>query len=147
LKLIFDTSVWVEHLRRGALERLLPTLRGKYQIWMDAVVLAELQAGCRSRRERRVIQALAAPFLRAGRVRAGSAAEVEDAGRALSKLREQGLTLKSAPGALLDAMIAIGSARVGALLVTENVRDFEKLSTAMPLRFVTLQKLSALSRE
>lgn len=41
-------------------------------------------------------------------------------------------------------MIAIGSVRAGALLVSENARDFEKLATVLPLRFVTVQRFSTM---
>jgi predicted nucleic acid-binding protein len=135
--------VWIEHLRQDALAKVLPLLRGKYQLWMDALVAAELLAGCRSRQERRVVEALLAPFARTTRVRAPTAAELAEAGRAISKLRERGLALRKPAGALIDAAIAVAAARDGALLVSENVSDFAKLSTVLPLRWETLASLSA----
>ncbi len=110
-------------------------LRGRYHLWMDAIVAAELIAGCRSRTERRIVDGLTAPFARAERVRTATAAELDAAGRALSKLRERAVSLKNPAGALLDATIAVNASRAGALLVSENVRDFEKLATVVPLRF------------
>lgn len=143
MKLLFDTSVWIEHLRRDALTPLLPLLRGSYQLWMDALVAAELIAGCRSPKERRVVDSLIAPFTRADRVRAATSRDIADAGRALSKLRQRGVTLANPAGALIDAIIALSAARLGALFVTEDARDFEKLATALPLRWEALSALSA----
>ena len=142
MKLLFDTSVWVEHLRRDALASLLPLVRGTYQLWMDALVAGELIAGCRSKRERRVVETLLAPFARADRVRAPIAADIADAGRALSKLRERRILLANPPGALIDAIISVSAARLGALLVTENARDFDKLAKVVPLQWETLAALS-----
>jgi predicted nucleic acid-binding protein len=143
VKLVFDSSVWIEHLRRDALASLLPRLRGKYQLWMDAHVSAELLAGCRSRTERRVVDSLIAPFARAGRLRGATSTEMADGGRALSKLRERGLELANPAGALIDAAIAVTASRMGALLVTENARDFQKLSRVLPLHWETLAEFSA----
>ncbi len=94
MKLLLDTSAWVEHLRRGALGPLLPRLRGRYQLWMEALIAAELLSGCRSKRERRTVEAVIAPFAGTGRLRAVTASDTSEAGRALSKLRGQGLTLR-----------------------------------------------------
>jgi predicted nucleic acid-binding protein len=138
VKLIFDSNVWIEHLRRDALASLLPLLRGKYQLLMDALVAGELIAGCRSRKERRVVESLLGAFTRTERVRASSALEITDAGRALSKLREDGIALANSGGALIDAIIAVGALRSGALLVSENARDFDKLATVLPIRWETL---------
>ena len=143
MKLIFDTNVWIEHLRHDSLAPLLPLLRGKYQLSMDALVAGELIAGCRSRKERKIVDAVLAPFKRADRIRAATAVDIADAGRALSKLREKGATLSNPAGVLIDATIAVAAARLGALLVSENTRDFEKLATMLPVRWETLSTLSS----
>jgi predicted nucleic acid-binding protein len=143
VKVVFDSSVWIEELRRGALTPLLPRLRGTHRLWMDALVAAELRAGCRSRVERRVVESLLVPFERAGRVCAPSGASLSDAGRALSKLRERGVALSNGAGALIDASIATDASRLGALLVSANVRDFAKLQSVMKVRFETFADFSA----
>ena len=142
MKLLFDTSVWVDHLRHDALAPLLPLLRGRYQLSMEAIVAGELLAGCRSRIERRVVEGLIAPFRKAGRLVAVTADDFGDAGRGLSRLRESGATLKNPGGALLDAAIAVVSVRLDALLVSQNEGDFRKLATVLPLRFETLAELA-----
>ena len=138
MKLVLDTSVWIEHLRHDTLEPLMPALR-RHQLWMHALVAGELLAGCRSRAERGYVDTLIAPFVRANRLPAPHAMEIADAGRALSLLRAQGVSLSHA--ALIDATIAVGATRLGALLVTENARDFEKLSKLLPLQWERLSGL------
>jgi len=134
MRVLFDTSVWIEHLRRGALTEVIPALRGKFSLWLDAVSAAELRAGCRSKPERSGVERLVAPFEKAGRLAVPEAGDYERAAAALSRLREGGKTLKQPGGALLDALIAAVSSRSGALLVTLNIDDFHMLAEALPLR-------------
>lgn len=131
MNLLFDTSVWIELLRRDALEPLLPRVRSKYFIWVDAVAAGELEAGCRSKRERRGLARILSPYERAGRMVTPGYRDFLRAGTALSRLRQSGKTLKGA--ALLDAVQAVDAARLGALLVTQNLSDFEMLRTYIPV--------------
>lgn len=134
MKVLFDTSVWVEHLRRAALADVVPALRGKFSLWFDAVSAAELRAGCRSKLERSGVDRLLSPFEKADRLAVPEAADYVRAATALSRLREGGKTLKQPGGALLDALIAAVASRSGALLVTLNVDDFRMLADVLPLR-------------
>lgn len=135
MKVVLDTSVWIEHLRSAQIASVLGSLRGRYTVHMDPFVAAELLAGCRSRRERRLIDSILAVFARAGRTRDPGAADLQHAGRALSLLREKGTRLSNPAGALIDAAIAVGAVRTGALVVSLNERDFAKLGSALPLRW------------
>jgi predicted nucleic acid-binding protein len=134
VRLDFDTSVWVDHLRAGALEEIIPAVRGRFSLRFDSVVAAELRAGCRTKRERRIVARVIDPFERSGRLVHPLPADFKRAAGALSRLREAGRTLKSPGGALLDAIIAAVSCREGALLVSSNVSDFRMLSSVLPLQ-------------
>jgi predicted nucleic acid-binding protein len=134
VKLLFDSSVWIDHLRRGALVPIFPALRGKFVLWLDAVSAAELGAGCRSKRERGGIARLLSPFEKAGRIATPEAGDYVRDGAALSRLREEGKTLKQPGGALLDALISAVGARLGALVVTVNISDFTMLASVLPVR-------------
>jgi predicted nucleic acid-binding protein len=135
VKLLFDSSVWVDHLRRGVLDDVMPGLRGRFTVWLDSVVAAELFAGCRDKRERRTVERLLAPFERSGRLAAPLHADFRRAGAALSDLRARGRTLANPGGALLDGVIVAVGARIGAMVVSTNVRDFEALATRIPVTF------------
>lgn len=100
---------------------------------IDAVVASELRAGCRSKRERRVVERLLQPFDRSDRLLVPERTDFQRAATAISRLGERGVTLASAGGGLLDALIAACAAREGALLVTVNEADFARLATVMPL--------------
>jgi predicted nucleic acid-binding protein len=80
-----------------------------------------------------VISRLISPFERAGRTVAPNHRDFTRVGEALSRLRGQGLTLKNPGAALLDALQAADAVRIGALLVTRNMSDYEKLARFMPV--------------
>jgi predicted nucleic acid-binding protein len=135
VKLLFDSSVWIDHLRRGALDAVIPALRGRFALWMDSVVTAELLAGCRGKQERRTVEQLLAPFERSGRIVAPLHSDFRRAATALSALRARGKTLASPGGVLLDALIMAMAGRIGAMVVSTNVRDFEPLAARLPVTF------------
>lgn len=139
VNVVFDTNVWVEHLRTDALSDLIPRLRPRYQLQMDAFVAAELAVGCRSRRERRRLDAILAPFLGTGRIRAPAAATLVAAGDTLARLRDRGVSVGHPAASLIDAAIALNTMRIGAVLVS-NDGDFRKISDAVPLAWMTLDE-------
>jgi len=134
VNLLFDTSVWIDDLRHGALRFVLPRVRGRYFLWIDSVAAAELLAGCGTRQHRRIVERLLSPFERAGRMITPNQGDFHRAGNALSKLRSKGVSLKNSGAALLDGLQAANAARIGALLVTENMSDFEKLARFIPVK-------------
>lgn len=142
MKVLFDTSVWVEHLRHDLLSQVIPALRGKLALWFDAVSAAELRAGCRSKSERDVVARLLTPFEKAERVAIPLEGDYVRAATALSRLREDGMALKQPGGALLDALIAAVAVRLGALVVTFNIADFQKLSRVLPVQVETMGDLA-----
>ena len=141
MKLIFDTSIWVDHLRTGTLDDVLPSLRGRFWLWLDSVAIGELFAGARSKRERDVLSALVRPFEKANRVVCPEPNDFRRAGLALGRLRARGRALRNPGGALLDGLTAAVCARLGALLVTANLADFEALAEELPLRVEPLGAL------
>ena len=76
------------------------------------------------------VEALAAPL----KMLTPNRADYVRAATALSRLRENGLALRSPGGALLDALQAADSLRIGARLVTHNVADFSRLAAYIPCR-------------
>lgn len=143
MKLIFDTSVWIDHLRQGVLDDVLPQLRGRFWLWFHSVTVAELLAGARTKVERGVVAAVLRPFEKAGRIAHPEPGDFRRAGLALGRLRGRGRILKNPGSALLDGLIAAVCARIGALVVTANRRDFDALTEELPFR---VERLDALMR-
>jgi len=111
---------------------------------MDSVASAELLTACSSRRDRRIVDRLLAPFESAGRVVSPNYRDFHRAGEALSKLRATGQTLKNPGGALLNALQAADAIRIGALLVTDNISDFRKLARYMPVSIQSFDEFKRL---
>jgi len=134
--------LWVAHLRSGALDVVVPALRGRFWLWFDSVSVAELLAGARSKGERNVVAKLIRPFEKAGRIAHPEPSDFRRAGLALGRLRQRGRTLKNPGAALLDGLIGAVCARIGALLVTANLRDFESLARELPFHVKALDALT-----
>lgn len=130
MNLLLDTSVWVDHLRGTAVRDLLQRIRTSHDLWIDSVVIGELIAACGSKRERRVVETLVSPL----KTLTPNRSDFVRAAGALSNLRERGVALRNPGGALLDALQAADSIRIGALLVTNNVSDFSRLAAYIPCR-------------
>ena len=142
MKLIFDTSIWVDHLRVGTLDSVLPSLRGRFWVWIDAVAIGELLAGARTKREREMVTTIIRPFEKAQRIVCPETGDFTRAGLALGRLRMRGRTIRHPGGALLDALTAAVCVRLGAVLVTANLSDFRMLAEEIPLRVEPLQALT-----
>ena len=138
MNLILDTSVWVSHLRHDALAPVLSKIRDRYLLWFTSVTAAELLAGCRSKTERRVVSPLLKPFEH--RTLTPGHADYVRAATALSRLRESARSLSNPGAALLDGLQAAVAGRIGALIVTENLRDFHALHAHIPVRVASLSE-------
>ena len=104
---------------------------------LSAVVAAELRAGAgrsRSRLERVVL----APYVRRGRVVAPSATSWEALGKTLAALGPRhGLVLADVPRSFVfDILIAHSCREAGAILVSANTRDLERIARVFAFDFV-----------
>ena len=105
----------------------------------SSVVLHELLVGATNKeKERQIRRTFAEPFLRRGRVVTPSHTCWEATGEALARLAAAGeLDRTAVPRSLVnDALLAASCREAGVTLVTENVRDFEKLRRFLHFDFV-----------
>jgi predicted nucleic acid-binding protein len=128
-RLLFDTGVYIAAIRGGlfspASRTLQDTLPRTYLSW---VVAAELLAGTTNQAARRAV----ADFIRRGhkvaRVVAPDAGSWESAGECLCEIRRREPHLRSKiPTLWNDLLIALSGRQVGAMVVTQNARDFALL--------------------
>ena len=116
---VIDTSVYVESVRAGRFENEL--VNPLFLVRVSAVVVAELARGARSRPGRRFVDQLArhrplvtpseGDWVRSGAIVRGIA---ERHGFDVGKLRDLHF----------DTLIGLTARRIGAHLITCNVRDF-----------------------
>lgn len=106
---------------------------------VSSVVAAELRAGARSVRDRRIVEdRLLGPFARNDRILTPSAAAWDALGRTLATLRDRdGLALAQVNRSFaFDVLIAFTCREHGALLVTANARDMTRIRRIFAFDFV-----------
>jgi predicted nucleic acid-binding protein len=140
-KYALDTNCYIDAAREPVFQAALEafTVREAPRLYLSAVVAAELRAGARSPRDRRVLEELVlAPFVRRGRILTPSVAAWDALGLTLSQLREEGsLDLASVPrGFAFDALIAFSCREAGVVLITRNARDMERIRSVFQFEFV-----------
>ncbi len=138
---MLDTNLFVDGWRdpdRGA-ELVLFHRRFAPFEYLSTVVVHELSAGAPTAQDRRELErALLQPFREKGRLVTPSRAVWERAGDALAKIaREDGLPVSRITRAFgHDVLIALSCREAGMTLVTRNTRDFARIASVVPFRYV-----------
>lgn len=117
---IFDTSIFIDHLRTGCHEERIDTISGL--IRTSSVVLAELWRGATKSAEHSFLKELEKnhPIL------TPTEKNWLESGQLLSKIRaDKGFTPEKLRDLHFDILIALTARSVGARLITANRSDFE----------------------
>jgi predicted nucleic acid-binding protein len=132
-RLVIDTNVYVDWINAGRHEDVLfQTEAVKY---LSAVVLMELRAGAFAASDRRLVRRLQAAFEKAGRILVPTGAVLDEAGETLRRLQaERGYNLASSHSIANDVLIALSARASGAVVVTQNARDFRAIQAIRPFR-------------
>ena len=133
---LFDTSIYISALRRGDEAALaLRRLAAGAPLWMSAVVLEELYAGCGDR-ERRVVERLEHDFERAKRILVPNLTDWAQTGKVLARLATKYGYEQIGRGRITnDALIAMCAGRTGVRIITANQRDFHRLAEFRPFQW------------
>jgi predicted nucleic acid-binding protein len=132
-KYVLDTNCFIEASRNKAAAATLAEFSARAAPFshLSSVVAAELTAGAPHLKARQALeQEVLGPYQRRGRVIAPSRASWEILGRALSELAwNEGLELRRMPrGFMLDILIAHSCRENGAVLISRNARDFQRIN-------------------
>ncbi|HXY23163.1 MAG TPA: hypothetical protein VEI73_00810 [Candidatus Acidoferrum sp.] len=143
--LLFDTSIYIRLSRK---EEYL-WLREDDQIYrrtvLTAVVAAELYAGTRSYREKRVLDELCQAHRERGHFSSPSMTEWIDAGILLRRARTVFGQMDFVRH-FRDVLIAVETSRIGATLVTENTRHFARWKSLLASAGKTLKLFTPLGK-
>lgn len=138
-KYVLDTNCFIDAARDPIAGAAFETFCGHASpgLYLSAVVAAELRAGAgrsRSRLERMVL----APYIRRGRVVAPSARSWEALGDTLATLSARhGLVLADVSRSFVfDILIAHSCREAGAILVSANTRDMERIARVFAFDYV-----------
>ncbi len=130
---MIDTNLYVDWLNSGHFgEVLFEAGAVKY---LSAVVLMELRAGAFGATDRRLVRRLQAAFEKAGRLLVPTGAVFDEAGETLRRLQsERGYNLAASHSIVNDVLIALSARASGAIVVTQNGRDFQAIQAVRPFR-------------
>jgi predicted nucleic acid-binding protein len=109
-------------------------------LFLSSVVAAELRAGVATQKNRkRLEEEVLGPFVRRGRIVTPTAAAWDALGLTLATLREkEGLQLAQVSRSfVLDILLAFSCRKVGAILVTGNVRDMQRIQRVFAFQYTT----------
>ena len=120
---IFDTSIFIDHLRTGCYQRRIESLSGL--IRTSSVVLAELWRGASQPAERYFLQALEKNH----RILTPTEANWLESGRVLGHIfTDRGFMPAKLRDLHFDVLIALTARSYGARLITSNRADFEMIN-------------------
>ena len=127
---IFDTSIFIDHLRTGCHQQRIESLTGLVRL--SSVVLAELWRGATERAEREFLRALEKnhPIL------TPTENNWLESGRLLGQIyADKGLTPAKLRDLHFDVLIALTARSHGARLITSDRADFEMISAYRRFEF------------
>jgi predicted nucleic acid-binding protein len=129
---ILDTNVYIDHWERGAHTEALGLVERSLIVRHSAVVLSELRRGAHTRQARRVIESLRrlAPI-----IWTPTEADWWQAGEMVARVGVRcGWDASKKRAFQNDVLIGLTARRHGALLITSNRADFERIAEEVPLR-------------
>ncbi len=132
-RILIDTNVYIDWINDGLYEPII--FRRDTVKHLSAVVIMELAAGAFSVRDRRLVREVVSAFGRVGRILAPTVSMYQEAGEVLRQLQESlGYTLASAHGLANDVLIALSARSIGAVVITQNDRDFAAIQKIRSFR-------------
>lgn len=133
--IFFDTNVFIHLLRSADYEqRLERFLQGACLYVVSKIVLMELWAGARTRVEEDILRQYERAFPLIGFADEGFI----EAGQVMRRMsREQKIEPQSRRRLTWDILIAIAARQNNAILVTENVGDFQRIGRFVEFEFVS----------
>lgn len=125
---LFDSTLYIESLRRGDGSLLQARSFGGSLLWLSSVVVEELFAGARDKSAEGAVEKLHFSFQKAGRLVTPLDSDWTEAGKVLAKLgRKYGYEMIRRARLSNDALIAISARRHGVIVATTNTKDFERI--------------------
>ena len=139
-KFVLDTHLFIDAFRDPAANAALQDFHRRYAPfeYLGAVVAQELRSGIRRPEDRRALERhVLAVFERVGRVVVPSVESWHRSGDLLAAMaRVEGLEVGRVSKALAnDMLLAVSCREAGCVLVTSNVRDFQRIRRHLPFDF------------
>ena len=130
---LIDTNVFIRGFRTAKANQALQRFHSAMAPFehLSAIVAHELRAGAQGSEARRMLERhLITPFVKRGRLFAPTADAWQRAGDTLAQLHQgEGVDLRRMRRSFAnDVLLALSCREAGITLVTENLKDFERIS-------------------
>ena len=139
-KYALDTNIFIHASRDAGWQEELVRFHAAFAPFevLAAVVAQELLVGARHNVARVIQRSVLEPFERRGRLIVPSYSAWKETGTVLSALSSRGkMQWRDVSRSFVnDVLLAMSCREAGVVLVTENVRDFERIAEVRPFDFV-----------
>ena len=140
-KLVLDSNCFIDATKSNAANAALElfTSRAAPRLYLSSVVAAELRAGVIDPAKRKKLDDdVLDPYVRRGRIATPSAAAWRALGDTLATLAgDEGLDLKTVRRSFVfDILIAHSCREIGAIFVSANIRDMERIARVFAFDYV-----------
>jgi predicted nucleic acid-binding protein len=122
MKVIFDTNIYISWIRERKFSDLM--LSVNTQKYISSFVIMELWAGAKTNQARRVVEKLQKPYMDAKRCILPLRNDFIKAGGIISNMPAQYKNKAHNAGFVNDIFIGLNALSIGAILFTENLKDF-----------------------
>lgn len=128
VKVLLDASIYIPFIKRGISHPALEISEGTPLLYLSAVVIEELYAGAFDSYIIRLLDKLYNTFDRLGRLITPLASDWQKAGKIIAKIGQKYSFQEIFLARLInDALIALSARRIGAVIYTKNLRDFQRI--------------------
>lgn len=135
VKVILDTSVYIPFINKGVSHPALELGEGSPLYYMSAVVMEELYAGACDDTSIKLLDKLYKTFDDARRMVVPDAADWQKAGRVVARLGQKyGFEEIFLSKIINDILIALSARKIGAVVVTHNMKDFTRIREFMDFK-------------
>lgn len=139
-KFVLDTNLFIKGFRDASANLELQRFHAVFAPfeYFSVIVAQELRSGLRSQTDRKALEkSVLGPYSRRGRILVPSEKAWHESGDVLAELSgregwEPGKVSKSFAN---DILLALSCRESGMVLVTENIRDFRRISKVAPFEF------------
>ncbi|MBV6517828.1 MAG: hypothetical protein DCC43_05585 [Candidatus Brocadia sp.] len=138
VKVIFDTSIYIPFVNDGI---AYPTGNlhadfGKHMLYMSVVVMEELYAGAFDTQSIKLLDTLYKTFKNLNRLLVPEAADWQGAGKVIAKIgKKYGFEDIFLSKITHDVLIAASARRIGAIVITNNRKDFLRIQEFVDFKF------------
>lgn len=127
-KVILDTSIYIPFINAGVSHPILELEYIKPLFYMSAVVIEELYAGAFDKISVKLLDRMYETFENLGRIIVPEASDWQKTGKVIAKFGQKyGFGEKFLSKTTNDVLIAFSARRIGAIVVTNNTKDFLRI--------------------